>query len=133
MVEGEVMIDEALKCGLIAREGIVEEGREALAQPLVERGVRVAVVPRSLLEGVCETKTPQGVCAAFDIPSPLPPEAASRKGVPSTWLLPTAKPGSAHTSCAASAMAKKQDRRFFMEIIPFPDIHSLHYHIITLL
>ena len=76
LVEGEVMIGEALKCGLTARDAIVEAGREALARALVERGVRVAAVPRALLEGVCETKTPQGVCAAFDIPMPLPLESA---------------------------------------------------------
>lgn len=76
LVEGEVMIAEALKCGLTIRDALADEANAALAGTLEAAGARAFVVPRSLLEGVCETKTPQGVCASFDLPQPLPMDAA---------------------------------------------------------
>ena len=54
------------------REALAEEGLEALASKLEARGARTFIVPRSLLESVCDTRTPQGVCASFDLPAPLP-------------------------------------------------------------
>ena len=76
LVEGEVMLREALKCGLRIREALADEASAALAEEFAAAGARAFVVPRSLLESVCETKTPQGVCASFDLPQPLPIEAA---------------------------------------------------------
>lgn len=72
LVEGEVMLREALKCGLRIREVIAEDARADLADEFAAAGARVFAVPRSLLESVCETKTPQGICASFDVPAPLP-------------------------------------------------------------
>jgi TrmH family RNA methyltransferase len=71
LVEGEVMLREALKCGLTIREVLAEDSRADLAAEFEARGARAYVVPRSLLEAVCETKTPQGICASFDLPEPL--------------------------------------------------------------
>ena len=71
LVEGEVMIREALKCGLKLVEAAADEGAEAFAQELEGLGARVCIVTRSLLESICDTKTPQGVCAAFSLPQPL--------------------------------------------------------------
>ncbi len=76
LVEGEVMIEEALKCGLAIHDVLADEAHAAFAEGLAARNARVYAVPRSLLEGVCETKTPQGVCASFDVPAPLAPESA---------------------------------------------------------
>lgn len=76
LVEGEVMLLEALKCGLTVREALAEEGFEAMAARLVDEGAKTFVVPRSLLESVCDTRTPQGICASFDLPASLPLEAA---------------------------------------------------------
>lgn len=72
LVEGEVMLCEALRCGLTIRDVLADEARVAFAEGLAARGARAFAVPRSLLESVCETKTPQGVCASFDVPAPLP-------------------------------------------------------------
>ena len=72
LVEGEVMLREALKCGLTPREVLAEEAFVPLAEALQARGARAFVAPRSLLEAVCDTRTPQGVCASFDVPRPLP-------------------------------------------------------------
>ena len=70
LVEGEVMIREALKCGLKISELAADESREAFAQEMEVAGVRTMLVNRNLLESICETQTPQGVCAAFACPVP---------------------------------------------------------------
>ena len=76
LVEGEVMLREALKCGLRIRDVIADEERAGLAEEFAAAGARAYIVPRGLLESVCETKTPQGVCASFDVPAPLSIEEA---------------------------------------------------------
>ena len=43
-----------------------------LAAELEAAGATVYIAPRSLLEAVSDTRTPQGVCASFDLPEPLP-------------------------------------------------------------
>ena len=78
LVEGQKMILEALSCGLTIREALVEEGQEDFAFELEEKGARAFIVPRELLATVCDTVTPQGVCASFDIPSPMSLENAPR-------------------------------------------------------
>ena len=71
LVEGAVMIDEALRCGLAPGDAIGEEACAPVLEKLAARGARVAVVPRSVLEAACDTRTPQGVCASFGAPKPL--------------------------------------------------------------
>ena len=79
LVEGEVMLREAAKCGLRARDVLAEESHAALAAELEAAGARAFLAPRSVLESVCDTRTPQGICASFDLPEPLPlAEAPSR-------------------------------------------------------
>lgn len=73
LVEGEVMIREALGCGLKLRELAAEETHADFAREVCG-GVRGCIVPRSLLETICDTRTPQGVCAAFELPEPVAPE-----------------------------------------------------------
>ena len=72
LVEGEVMIREALKCGLTVRDALAAEDFIALAVELEGAGARAYTAPRSLLEAVSDTRTPQGICASFDLPAPLP-------------------------------------------------------------
>ena len=69
LVEGEVMIREALSCGLKMCELAADEGAAGFAQELAESGLRAALVSRTLLESICETRTPQGVCASFEMPA----------------------------------------------------------------
>ena len=71
LVEGEVMIREALACGLTLREAAADEGCAAFAGELEAGGYRVSIVTRGLLESICDTRTPQGVCASFEMPAPL--------------------------------------------------------------
>ncbi len=76
LVEGEVMLREAVRCGLTVRDVLAEEDRAALAGELEALGARAYLAPRSLIEAVCDTRTPQGVCASFDLPAPLALDAA---------------------------------------------------------
>ena len=71
LVEGEVLIREALGCGLTIREALAGDAHAAFAEELAARGARAFTVPGELLATVCDTVTPQGVCASFDLPAPL--------------------------------------------------------------
>lgn len=73
LVEGEKMIREALSCGLTIHDVITLEDRAWFAASLKARAF---IVPEGLLQAVCDTKSPQGVCASFDLPSPIPLEDA---------------------------------------------------------
>lgn len=66
LVEGEVMIREALSSGLVPYDLLTEESRSAGAWEAA--GFTVYLVPKALLESVCDTRTPQGVCATFSLP-----------------------------------------------------------------
>ena len=81
LVEGEVMIDEALHCGLTVYDVLADDDHAALAEAFSARGARAAVAPRNLLESVCDTRTPQGVCASFALPAPLPLDSAPARVV----------------------------------------------------
>ena len=79
LVEGEVMIREAFGCGLKIFELAADEAHEAFAAEMEAKGAHAAVVPRSLLESICETQTPQGVCASFETPAPLDVDALPQR------------------------------------------------------
>ena len=71
LVEGEVMIREAMKCGLKLSEAAADENHIDFAEELEKMGMRVCIVTRALLESICDTKTPQGVCASFEMPEAM--------------------------------------------------------------
>lgn len=71
LVEGEVMIREALSCGLEMFDLLADEKNEEFAREMESKGAHAFLVPRSILEAVCETRTPQGVCASFSRPKQL--------------------------------------------------------------
>ncbi len=75
-VEGAVMIREALQSGLKPIEAL-SETESALTAELASRGAAVKLCSRHVIESVCDTKTPQGICAAFRLPdiSSLPCDA----------------------------------------------------------
>ena len=76
LVEGEKMIREALGCALKPRLLLAEDAHAAFAEECAAL-CDCHLAPRSLLESVCDTRTPQGVCAAFETPAPLPLAAVS--------------------------------------------------------
>ena len=67
LVEGEVMIKEALKCGLIPREALFET-ESPLMDALKKAGANVHIAARNAIEAACDTKTPQGSVCAFTMP-----------------------------------------------------------------
>lgn len=67
LVEGEVMIREALKCGLTPADALFEN-ESGLIKELEKAGASVHFAARSALEAACDTKTPQGCVCAFTIP-----------------------------------------------------------------
>ena len=71
LVEGEVMIREALKCGLKLHDIVATEKRIEFALSISPNAVQVT---DSVMQAACDTKTPQGVCATFAMPEPLPLE-----------------------------------------------------------
>ncbi|MBR0368901.1 MAG: RNA methyltransferase [Clostridia bacterium] len=73
LVEGEKMIREALSCGLAVRDVLALEDHAYFAGRLKARAF---VVPEGVLQAVCDTRSPQGICASFDLPEPTPLSAA---------------------------------------------------------
>ena len=73
LVEGETMLNEALSSGLTPRALLAEA-----ETPLAARFPEARLVTRGVLEAVCDTKTPQGMCAAFELPPPRTPSDAPR-------------------------------------------------------
>jgi len=73
LVEGEKMIREALSCGMRPDEVVFDEKRMDLMEKLAEElsGARLLMAPQHVLSGICDTVTPQGVCASFTLPSPM--------------------------------------------------------------
>jgi len=72
LVEGEKLMREAAAL-LAPSAALFEEGLDHgdLPELLSGRGARLLTVPRRILEAVCDTRTPQGACAAFAPPKPL--------------------------------------------------------------
>ncbi|MBO4883906.1 MAG: RNA methyltransferase [Clostridia bacterium] len=75
LVEGEKLMLEAVEAGLAPSDALIEAEEEARFAALIQRmescGALVYAVPRRVLEAVCDTRTPQGACAAFSLPAPF--------------------------------------------------------------
>ena len=76
LVEGPVMLREALSSGLRPQCAFFDQDRPDpdLLASLAEAGARLYAVPSQVLEAVCPTRTPQGVCCAFGLPASAPLE-----------------------------------------------------------
>lgn len=72
LVEGEKLLREAVESGLGVHEVLIDREQAERFAPLAEEmrraGGQVFLAGTHVLEAVCDTKTPQGVCAAFDLP-----------------------------------------------------------------
>ena len=77
LVEGEKLMREAAAL-LLPAAALFEEGLDFqdLPEALRARDARTLTVPRRVLEAVCDTRTPQGACAAFALPAPLALDSA---------------------------------------------------------
>ncbi len=65
LIEGEKVLTEALHAGAAVREVFVEEGH-VWPEP---QDARVYTVTRSVMESLCDTVTPQWVCATVETPA----------------------------------------------------------------
>ena len=76
LVEGEVMIGEALQSGMKPLEALFES-ETPLMRRLLGLGAVVKTANESVIKSVCETVSPQGCCASFAINDnkPIPPAA----------------------------------------------------------
>lgn len=78
LVEGEVMIREALASGLVPLQAL-SETESTLTEELERAGASVRLCGRKVLETVCDTMTPQGVCASFRMPENRDIDPAARR------------------------------------------------------
>lgn len=70
LIEGEKLVREALSCGARVQTLFVEDGVSFEAPD----SAQTLLVSRSVLESLCESRTPQGVAAVVETPSLAPPE-----------------------------------------------------------
>lgn len=68
LVEGAVMIREALSCRLKMRMLFARESEIGFAREMQAHCESCYLVPDRLLAQICDTQTPQGVCAVFTLP-----------------------------------------------------------------
>lgn len=73
LIEGRKLLQEAIASGMDVREAFFEEGAEQEFMEeratLYERGTKLYTVTRPVLEAMCDTMTPQRVCATVRTPS----------------------------------------------------------------
>ena len=72
LIEGEKLIAEALDLGYAVHDVLVCDSMtdkfSGLLNRLAQTKAGLYAVPQRVLEAVCDTKTPQGICAAFRLP-----------------------------------------------------------------
>ncbi len=68
LIEGNKLLQEAVSAGMTLCEAFVEEGHEHLAEGLPEDVTRY-IVTRPVMEALCDTSTPQHICATVKTPS----------------------------------------------------------------
>ena len=71
VVEGEVMIKEALSCGLTPLYALSEYATDIVPE--------VRLCSRAVLEACSDTKTPQGICSVFALPEERKLNPAARR------------------------------------------------------
>lgn len=73
LIEGERLVFDALEAGMQPERVLVREGEEAIMRRLDEMGVPYAEASERVMAAVCDTETPQGVCASLHTPGLTPP------------------------------------------------------------
>lgn len=75
LVEGEKLMLEAIHSNLAPSDVLIESSQrekfESLAYAMKNAGAHVFFAPRHVLEVACDTRTPQGSCGAFTLPTPF--------------------------------------------------------------
>ena len=74
LIEGRKLLQEAVASGMTLAEVFFEEGHELEMEALPAR-VAAYTVTRPVMEAMCDTSTPQHVCATVKTPSQEPPRS----------------------------------------------------------
>ena len=74
LIEGPKVLREAVISGMVIKEGFIEEGHELYEAVITGSGASLYTVNRSVMESICDTKTPQWVCATVETPSNILPD-----------------------------------------------------------
>ncbi len=75
LIEGERLVFDAAASGAEIVSALVSDGHEDIENKLCRLGIEYTAVTEQVLASVCDTDSPQGVCAAVKTPSLTPPEA----------------------------------------------------------
>lgn len=74
-IEGWRMLEEAVQARLPMEAVFVEEGQEAAGEALLRGAAPLWSVTRAVMESLCDTRTPQGICASVKTPAFVSPAA----------------------------------------------------------
>ena len=74
LIEGERLVFDAIASGAELETVLVAEGNADIEKRLEEAGVSYTLVSEEVLASVCDTDSPQGVCASVKTPDTTPPE-----------------------------------------------------------
>ena len=73
LIEGERLVFDALTSGMLPSFVLVREGEEPICRRLDEMSIPYAEASEQVMLAVCDTETPQGVCASMRTPQTEPP------------------------------------------------------------
>ncbi len=74
-IEGERMLCEVLQAdSAIIETAFIEDGHPDITARLIDRGAKINLVTRAVMESLCDTQNPQWVCACVKTPDMEPPE-----------------------------------------------------------
>ncbi|MCR5809589.1 MAG: RNA methyltransferase [Clostridiales bacterium] len=74
LIEGERLVFDAAASGAVFDTALVSSERPDLRERLDNAGIACIEAPETVLRAVCDTETPQGVCAAVRANETEPPE-----------------------------------------------------------
>ena len=74
LIEGERLVLDALKAGVVPDKIFIEEGKTLLEEAVRNFGLPFISVSRNVLSACCDTETPQGILASVHTPAQQVPE-----------------------------------------------------------
>lgn len=75
LIEGERLVFDAINSAIRPETIIIEDGRQELNEQISALGLSYTLVSRQVLEAICDTPSPQGICASVYTPNTSPPES----------------------------------------------------------
>lgn len=73
LIEGERLVFDALASGIVPDTVLVAQWNDAVKARLEDMGIPFTEVTNEIMEAVCDTDSPQGICAAVKTPDTTPP------------------------------------------------------------